>query len=195
MIKLLLVYSPHGFVLHTCISSLEPSQSLPWHDGAGRVHVRFRLCTPEPHSFEHVDHSDQGVNFPSIGQQWTLHDCVACKFAFAQLSVDLVLYWRVWCRWPPPHGNEHSDHGLQSVKSHVQLTPLMHGHGSPVQGNVSIISLEHNEFGCDESVIIKLFLRISWPVWPHEATHLLQSHHEVYSQSSLDIELLILLFS
>ena len=53
--------------------TVHPSQGLPLHDGFGSVHVRYRSRVPEPHGFEHVDHSDQGVKPPLTGQHSTLH--------------------------------------------------------------------------------------------------------------------------
>jgi hypothetical protein len=178
------VYLPQGFVLHTCVSSADPSHCLPPHDDDGFVHDRYRFRTPEPHCFVHADQSDQCENFPSTWQQSTLHDRMSRKFSFVQFSIESVWYWRVRSCWPPSHGKEHCDHWLQFVKSHVQLTPCIHGHGLPVQGNVSILSLAHKGFGWDEPTVIKLCLRVRLPVWPHEAPHILHSHHEEYLQSS-----------
>ena len=68
------------------------SHGLPLHDGSGFVHERYRFRIPEPHCFEHGVQSDQGVYFPSTGQQSTLHGCDSSRFSGGQFSVALVLY-------------------------------------------------------------------------------------------------------
>ena len=52
----------HGWLLHSMLSTIDPSQSLPPCKGAGFVHVLNRFLIPPPHVLLHVPngvHSDQ----------------------------------------------------------------------------------------------------------------------------------------
>jgi hypothetical protein len=78
--------------LHTSVSIVHSEHGFPLHDGGGLVHDRNRFRTPEPHSAEHGDHCDQGVDSPLIGQHWILHGCISRKLSCVQSSLEFVIY-------------------------------------------------------------------------------------------------------